>query len=300
MKIPLAQQQAFLIENGLPIEYLEAANTWFEPFANAIIQQSILSDVPLVIGINGCQGSGKTTFAEYLVLMLNAAKVNTMNMSMDDFYLTRSQRNILGSSVHPLLKTRGVPGTHDVNLLLDTLSHLKQGHHNVAVPKFNKALDDRAPQQNWPVYSGPFDVIILEGWCLAVPAQTQEELLVAVNELELMQDPEGIWRQYVNQALLHEYSNVWEGIDYTIMLKAPSFNCVYQWRWQQEQKLLEKTSDFQASKGLLSQDTLKVFIQYFERLTTHALKTVPELCQHVFYLDEQREVVKYEIQRRDN
>ncbi len=299
MSIPRAQQQDFLLRNGLATEYLKVAEIWFEPLANSIIQQSNLSAVPLVIGINGCQGSGKTTLAEYLSLMLNTAGLNAMSMSMDDFYLTRSQRIFLGDTVHPLLKTRGVPGTHDVNLLLETLNHLKKNHNDVAVPKFNKALDDRAPQDSWPVYNAPLDVIILEGWCLSVPSQPQEELVKDINELERRQDTQGIWRDYVNQQLLNQYAPIWGQIDQLIMLKAPSLDCVYKWRWEQEEKLHNKIADENNSgllenNGLLSQEDIRVFIQYFERLTLHGLKAVPELCQHIFYIGHEREMLKYE------
>ena len=294
----VVDQQAFLTRNALPLCYLEMADKWFSPAIDSIAAKQASKQSPIVIGINGAQGSGKTTLAEYLSLTLNALNLNAMSMSMDDFYLTQLQRQALAGSVHPLLKTRGVPGTHDVGLLMEALARLKGPEGHVAVPKFNKALDDPAAKQDWPIYNAPMDVIILEGWCLGVPAQDSSTLLTPINELEANQDPQGIWREYVNQELLDDYSKIWQQLDHLIMLKAPSFDCVLQWRWQQEKKLHDKNakpsnsnSKLERNAGLLSQEEVAIFIQHFERLTKHALKVLPDKCQHVFYLDEHREVV---------
>jgi D-glycerate 3-kinase len=297
----VVDQQAFLTRNALPVCYLEMADKCFSPVIDSILVKQASRQSSIVIGINGAQGSGKSTLAEYLSLRLNARGLKAMNMSLDDFYLTQAQRCQLSESVHPLFKTRGVPGTHDVPLLMATLEKLKDCSGPVSVPIFNKALDDRASKEAWLVYSTPMDVIILEGWCLATPAQASSELLIPVNELEANQDPQGIWREYVNQELLGDYSKIWQQLDHLIMLKAPSFDCVYQWRWQQEQKLHDKNAKLANSElklkrniGLLSQEEVADFIQYFERLTKHALKVLPDRCQHVFYLDDDREVTRYE------
>lgn len=295
----VVDQQAFLTRNALPVCYLEMADKWFSPVIDSIVAKQASKQSPIVIGINGAQGSGKTTLAEYLSLRLNARGLKAMNMSLDDFYLTQAQRCQLSESVHPLFKTRGVPGTHDVPLLMATLEKLKDCSGPVSVPIFNKALDDRASKESWPEYSAPMDVIILEGWCLATPAQASSELLIPVNELEASQDLHYIWREYINQKLLGDYSRVWQQLDHLIMLKAPSFSCVHQWRWQQEKKLHDKSakqantdSKLKRKAGLLSQEEVADFIQHFERLTKHALKALPDRCQHVFYLDDDREILR--------
>src|SRR5690606_21579360 len=106
--------------------------------------------------------------------------------------------------VHPLLATRGVPGTHDIGLARATIAALR-AEGMVAIPRFDKALDDRAPESSWPRMQAPVDVIVLEGWCLAVGPQPAAALAAPINSLEADEDPDGIWRRYVNQCIVDDY-----------------------------------------------------------------------------------------------
>ncbi len=40
-----------------------------------------------------------------------------MLLSIDDYYLSKIERLRISQKVHPLLITRGVPGTHDIKKL---------------------------------------------------------------------------------------------------------------------------------------------------------------------------------------
>ena len=155
------------------------------PLARQLLESKPESG-PLLLGINGAQGTGKSTRAEFLQGTITAmSDWNVAVLSIDDFYFTKSERAELANTVHPLLKTRGVPGTHDVPMLsqcLDDLYALEQGE-TIALPRFDKAQDDRADPSKWPQVTGPIDLIILEGWCVGSRCQTAAELLSPVNAL---------------------------------------------------------------------------------------------------------------------
>ncbi len=77
--------------------------------------------------------------------------------------------------MHPLLRTRGVPGTHDVELAQAVIDSLASAEP-VPLPSFDKATDDRRPRSQWPVFQGPARVVILEGWCVGAVPQTAAQL----------------------------------------------------------------------------------------------------------------------------
>ena len=79
---------------------------------------------PLVLGICGAQGSGKSTLAEALAERLERDGLACAVLSLDDLYLTRAERERLARGVHPLLATRGPPGTHDTSLGIAVLDAL--------------------------------------------------------------------------------------------------------------------------------------------------------------------------------
>ena len=85
-------------------------------------------------------------------------------LGIDDFYLTKDQRVELAARVHPLLATRGPPGTHDIDALIGALMSLLEGR-SVEVPVFDKGIDDRSGTR---AVSGPVDRVIVEGWCVGV------------------------------------------------------------------------------------------------------------------------------------
>ena len=218
-----------------------------------------------VVGICGSQGSGKSTLAEYLVAEISALGVSAVAVSLDDFYLTRAQRNLLAETVHPLLQTRGVPGTHDVALLqqvLETISTVNAPEFdnaprppvNMSLPRFNKGMDDREGFSEVCA-----SVLVLEGWCLGVQPQPEQLLDEAVNALEEAEDDMGIWRRWVNQQIQTRYVGLWSHVDYWLQLKAPSFAQVHQWRGEQEARLPHAQR--------MSQEQLTRFIGHYERLT---------------------------------
>jgi len=234
----------------------------------------------LVVGISGAQGTGKSMLAKALQdLLFDTYKVVTL--SLDDLYLNQEKRNQLAKYVHPLLKTRGVPSTHDVQLGIQILEKLKDGQGKVFLPRFDKQTDNPKPQALWESCDTPVDIVLFEGWCLGLEPQTETELLTPSNDLEAIEDKHGTWRKQVNKTLGAEYQRLFQYIDIMIYLKAPNFESIFAWRKQQEQETFAQKTN---SSGM-DDNALKHFMAHYERLTRHGLATMPTAADVVLTLD---------------
>ncbi|WP_225899810.1 kinase [Croceicoccus gelatinilyticus] len=218
---------------------------------------------PVLIGLSGAQGSGKSTTAARLAGKLADRGLATQVCSIDDFYLTKGERAELARTRHPLLATRGVPGTHDVALMNATVSGLLAGEA-VRVPGFDKAADDRWAASEWKIIDAPVDIVLLEGWCVGARPQPEGMLAEPVNELERLEDENGDWRRAVNAALAGEYRDFFDRIDLSILLRTPSFAVVESWRSEQERGLDRSGAGAGAA---MTPDKLRRFISHYERLT---------------------------------
>lgn len=226
----------------------------------------------LVVGLCGAQGSGKSTLAEALRRRFSDGGQRAATLSLDDLYLSRAERERLSAAVHPLLRTRGVPGTHDIGLGLGVVDALARGEA-ARLPRFDKAADDCAPPEAWDTAAAGTRLLILEGWCLGARPQAPEALAAPVNRLEREEDPEGIWRRYVNTALAGDYQRLFGRIDRLVLLAAPGFESVFGWRRQQEDALRAQAGA--NAPGVMSDQALRRFIAHYERLTRHILAEMP-------------------------
>lgn len=232
--------------------------------------------------IAGLQGTGKSTLSAQMADLAATRGRKVVALSIDDFYLGHEARQVLGRDIHPLCATRGVPGTHDVALACEVLDALRTGE-TVALPRFDKIADDRLPRAQWPLV-GHADLVILEGWFLEVPAQAPAELVEPINALERDEDPDGTWRRWSNASLAHDYPPLWSRLDRLLFLQGPGFDIVPQWRWQQEQTLQAQHPDRKA----MSQAQVERFVQFFERVSRQAMRTLPSIAQRTIRLDAQR------------
>jgi len=257
-------------------------------YADAIVQL-LLDALPRrgLIGLSGLQGSGKSTLAAQLVSAARILGVAAFTMSIDDFYLSRRARQQLARTVHPLLATRGVPGTHDVELLLRTLDAL---HHAsptrpARVPKFDKGRDTRQPPSRWRNVKRAPDLVLLDGWCVGVPAEPAAALRRPLNALERNEDADARWRTYVNTQLAQRYAALWRRCDRLLVLQAPGFGVVARWRDEQEQALRRRHAP-----RAMSTTALHRFLMHYERVSRQALRTLPARANICLRLDANRRV----------
>ena len=126
---------------------------------------------PYFVGLAGGQGTGKTTISSLIKIILTKHfKLNVFRISIDDFYKTRKERINLSKRVHPMLLTRGVPGTHDVNMMLNFFKKTKsKKFKRLKLPTFNKAIDDRFNKKRWYDLKHKPDVIIVFRFCAYTP-----------------------------------------------------------------------------------------------------------------------------------
>ena len=139
----------------------------------------------------------------------------------------------------------------------------------------------------------PADIVVVEGWCWGVLAQKEAELAEPTNRLEQQQDSKGLWRSYVNQQLKEHYQPLYKLFDYWIALQAPSFDCVYRWRLEQEQKLalmLKSTGKPTEQSAVMSAEQAPDFIQYFQRLAERSITTLPSFDDTILFLDKNRHI----------
>ena len=282
---------ALMEQQQLPQSYYLLVALYLIPLAELISNFQANSQRSCMIAVNGAQGTGKSTLSEFLKLLLEDRHLlRCACLSIDDFYYTKDERMHLAEQVHPLLQTRGVPGTHDVNLGMAVCQQLMAAGpgSQTLVPRFNKAEDDRFDLEQWTVHKGEVDVLILEGWCVGARSQAAQSLNPAINDLEREQDADGTWRRYVNQCLQHDYDKWFAMIDKLVMLKAPSMDTVYNWRWQQEQQLIAKNNS--NGSGLMNEVQVKHFISHYQRLTEYILEEMPQRADCVLELNRDHQV----------
>ena len=259
-------------------------------FPSWLVQQALAASAAhagrglRVFGICGLQGSGKSTLAAQLVAAARQAGLAAASVSLDDFYLTAAQRRRLARDVHPLLAIRGPPGTHDLDLALETFDALRRGH-TPPLPRFDKLGDDRLAPERWTRPSAPLDLLVFEGWCLGVPAEAEDAMREPLNPLEREEDPDGRWRRGCNTALARDYPPLWAQVDVLWFLQPPGFETVHAWRGEQERALQA------AHPGHTGMDdaALDRFIQHYERVSRQALRTMPGIADACVALDSERQ-----------
>jgi D-glycerate 3-kinase len=242
---------------------------------------------PYVLGLSGLQGSGKSTLARVIKTQAEHRGWPTEILSLDDFYYSRSERETLAQQVHPLLRTRGVPGTHEIELLLSVLAALPQASDKFPVtwPRFDKGRDTRTPPSRWPRVIRPPRLVVMEGWALGLRPQLESALEEPVNELERSEDPDGRWRHWVNKQL-RAYQPVWRKLDALIVLQAPNWEAVRDWRSAAEKELLARGAPL-----AMDAPAMRRFLAHFERLSRHALATLPVLADTCVEYDTQHHVM---------
>ena len=276
-----AEIAAFLDREQLPDSFRQTLDRVCGPLAARSRALREQRGRTVYLGLCGAQGSGKSTIAAATTAILNARGLKAVTLSLDDFYLSREARGWLAAKVHPLMAVRGPPGTHDVPLACVVLDHL--GLPGVTpLPAFDKASDERRPQSAWREVEGPLDVVIFEGWCVGARSQPKADLACPVNNLERAEDPDGVWRRYIDQQLAQPYQALFERLDMLVLLAAPGYDVVRAWRTEQEHKLRART------EGGMDDNAIARFVAHYERLTRWILDEMPSRADWTIPLAEDR------------
>ncbi len=239
---------------------------------------------PLKIYISGGQGSGKTTLSIILKHFLEkylAKRVVTF--SIDDLYLSKEDRLELAQNVHPLLKTRGVPGTHDIEHGIKIIKSLSlKNSKKTLIPKFSKEFDDLIDKKKWNVFIGIPDIIIVEGWCMGAKPMKFDFWEGPINSLEEKFDPNGFWSKWVNQKLANNYQVFFNMFDLSIYIQSNNFSEIIKNRISQEKNAI----NFSKSKdGYMSENQIINFVMHFERISKSMFRYMPKKSNIVIERD---------------
>ena len=265
-------------------------------FSKKYINQYI---VPIIKNINdsknvkfiiaGSQGSGKSTLTAVLKLVLEKFyKKKVMLLSIDDYYLSKNKRLKLSKKIHPLLITRGVPGTHNIAALRKDIINFQKKKFPIVAPLFNKLKDDISSKKK---IIKKAEILLLEGWCCGSTPINREYLFNNINHLESTLDKNKLWRQYYNSQLQKDYKKVFSLFDQQIYIQAPSFTYILKWRYAQEKSNALKSKD----EKFMKKTDLQKFIQHYEKLTKWMIKTMPAKADMLIKIDKNQKIKKVVI-----
>ena len=226
----------------------------------------------LLVGLAGGQGTGKTTISTLLkMVLIKYFKLQVFKISIDDFYKTRKERILLSRNKHPLLLTRGVPGTHDIQFMINLFRKVKKN--------------------SWFKLKKKPDILILEGWCVGAKPENSKSLNKPINVLEKNADKKKIWRSYVNNQLKSKYSKLFDQLDSLLYLKAKNFKLLKRWRLKQEKKLKMKSGTKKNSK-IMNEREVETFMMTYQRITQNMFKNAPKYSSAVIDLNENHQIKK--------
>lgn len=229
------------------------------------------------VGIGGGQGAGKSTLGRLIAEAGTVFGIRIEVLSLDDFYLTKEERLRLAQTVHPLLATRGPPGTHAVEQLRDAMAALRQPGV-VEVPRFDKGADTRL---DFARIDGGVDMVVLEGWCVGATV-AEASIDGPINALEREHDAHALWRSYIETALGGPYAKLNEDLETLVFLNVPGLAAVRRWRLQQEEE--------RPPGRRLSAAEVNRFVEHYERITRRMLASLPSTADVVVDLDDDHRV----------
>lgn len=236
--------------------------------------------------ISGSQGVGKSTLSKLIKKVIERTSLQqVMLLSIDDYYLSKKNRYQLASQVHPLLLTRGVPGTHDIKKLKEHIKQFNKKQFPILTPTFNKLKDDITKKTT--TYSKA-DILILEGWCCGAKPIAKNYLHRNLNNIEKRFDKNFKWRNYYNIKLKMEYQKIFNSFDKIIYLQPPSFQSVLKWRYAQEKNNAKKTK----TKNFMNKNATKSFISYYEKLTKWMIQNMPANADMLIKVDKNQKIKK--------
>jgi D-glycerate 3-kinase len=236
-------------------------NLWL-PLALQLAAGRQQMERPLIQGILGGQGTGKTTMAAVLTLVLAHLGYRTLSISLDDLYKTYNERLALKQQ-DPRLIRRGPPGTHDIDLGIAVLDQLRQppedSHYppnpkSILVPRFDKSAWGGEGDRTQPEIVQNIDIVLFEGWFVGVrpidPAAFDRAPPPIITEAD---------RAFARDmnAKLQDYLPLWDRLDQLMVLHPVDYRLSQRWRREAEQKMIA------AGKSGMTDETVNQFVEYF-------------------------------------
>ena len=240
--------------------------------------------------ISGSQGIGKSTLLKIIKSNINIYyKKSVLCLSLDDYYLSKLKREKLSKKIHPLLITRGVPGTHEIKKIIKDVKSFDNFNYPLTLPIFNKLSDDVSKKKR--KINQKHDILILEGWCCGSTPIKKDFLYRNINVLESSNDVNMVWRNYYNNMLKKDYNNLFKLFNNIIYLKAPSFDYVANWRLKQERMLKKKNQIIMRKKAI------NEFILHYEKITKWMIKILPKKSNMVIFIKKNQKIKKIFINK---
>lgn len=123
---------------------------------------------PRVFAISGPVGAGKSTIAGAVAQTLAKLGTRAVALSLDDFYLSRQERERRG------IAWRAAPGSHDIDLMVQTLAAIQEASEPLCLPRFDPSRDDRSTDEC--LEDAP-DVVLFDGWIIGYGGQGYDRIL---------------------------------------------------------------------------------------------------------------------------
>ncbi|MBE9130199.1 MULTISPECIES: glycerate kinase [unclassified Coleofasciculus] len=232
---------------------------------------------PLIQGILGGQGTGKTTLAVVLKLILAQLGYRTLGFSLDDLYKTYEERQRLQAEDSRLI-WRGPPGTHDVELGLQVLDFLRSPHPQdaILVPRFDKSAWGGAGDRTTPEQVENVDIVLFEGWFAGVRS-VDPSVFNAQTPEPIQTDADRTFARDMNERL-KDYLPLWERLDRLMVLYPSDYRLSLQWRRQAEQQMIAK------GKPGMTDSQINDFVKYFWK-ALHPQLFITPLTQNPDWVD---------------
>jgi len=251
--------------------WLTTAWTFWLPLAMQLSTLRREAQRPIVQGVLGGQGTGKTTLGTALTLILQTWGDRTLSLSLDDLYKTHADRLQLQQQ-DPRLIWRGPPGTHDIELGLSVLQALRQSQADqpIAIPRFDKSLHQGAGDRvAFEIVSG-IDIVLFEGWF--VGCRPVEPTCFEAAPFPIQTEADRAFARDMN-ARLHDYLPLWDCCDRLLILYPADYRLSKVWRQQAEQKMRSQ------GKSGMSDVEIEAFVDYFWKALHPELFVAPLVCQ---------------------
>ncbi len=231
-------------------------NLWL-PLALKLVADRQKLERPLIQGIVGTQGTGKSTLSDILASILNHLGCPTLSFSLDDLYKTYAERQRLRQH-DPRLIWRGPPGTHDIQLGTQVVDQLRSPNRSssISIPRFDKSAWQGAGDRTTPEVVEAIEIVLFEGWFVGV--QPIDQTLFATAPPPILTTADQAFAVDMN-ARLQDYLPLWQRLDHLILLDLLDYRLSQQWRRQAEHQAIA------AGKSGMSDTDLNQFVQYFWR-----------------------------------